>query len=83
MIHEDAAHHFGGDGQKVRAALPVNAAMVDEPQIGLVNKRRRLERVVAPLPAQIACRARSQISMDQTEGIVARLNVSECPRAQQ
>lgn len=83
MVHENAAHHLGGDRQEVRPILPVNPLMVDQPQIGLVNERRRLERVVAPLPAQLACRARPQVSMDQIEQIVARLNVSARPRAQQ
>ena len=57
--------------------------MIDQPQIRLVNERGRLERVVAPLPTQIACGAHPQISMDQLEEIVACLNVPACPRAKQ
>ena len=67
----------------MRAVLPVNSRLVNQPQIGLVNERRRLERVVAALSTQIPRGARPQVSMDQTEEIIARLHVSACPRAQQ
>ena len=65
MVHEDAAHHFGGDGQEVRAVLPIDPILVDQPQVGFVNERGRLQGVVAPLPTQIACRARPQVSVNQ------------------
>jgi hypothetical protein len=42
MVHEDSAHHFGGDSQEVRAVLPVDAILVDQPQVGFMNERGRL-----------------------------------------
>jgi hypothetical protein len=42
MIDQDSAHHFGGDGQELRAVLPVNAILVNQPQVGLVDERGRL-----------------------------------------
>ena len=81
MVHEDSAHHFGGDGQEVRAVLPIDSILVDQPQVGFVNERGRLQGVVAPFPTQIACRARPQISVNQMEEIVARLDVPTSPGA--
>ena len=82
MVHEDASHHFGGDSQEVRAILPVDALMADQPEVGLMNERRRLERMVAPLSTQISCSACSQISMDKLEETVTCFLVSARPCAQ-
>ena len=83
MVYEDATHHLGGDREEMRAVLPTDPILVDQPQIGFVNERGRLQGVVAPLPTQIACRACPQISVHQIEEIVARLNVPTSPGAQQ
>ena len=83
MVHEDAAHHFGGHREEVRAVLPTRPILIDEPEVGFVNERGRLEGVVAPLPAQIGCRAPPQVLVNQLEEIVARLHVATPPGAQQ
>ena len=51
VIDEDAAHHLRRDSEKVRAILPDDALLPDEPQICLVDKRGWLKRVVFPFAA--------------------------------
>ena len=45
MIDKNAAHHLGGDGEKVCAVLPRHVALIHQAQIGFIDKGRRLERV--------------------------------------
>jgi hypothetical protein len=52
VIHQRAAHRLRGDGEEVRAVLPVGGALVDQAEEGLVDQGRGLERVPAPLVAQ-------------------------------
>ena len=56
MIDEDAAHRPGRDREEVRPVLPADVPLVDEPHIGLVNERRRLQRVVRTFTAEVAAR---------------------------
>jgi hypothetical protein len=41
MIDKDAAHDMRRDREKVGAALPAHAALIDELEIRLVDERRR------------------------------------------
>ena len=54
VVHEDSAHHLRGDAEEMRAVPPVDLALFDQPQVRLVNQRRRLERVPRPLAAKLA-----------------------------
>ena len=44
VIHQDAPHQLSRDRKEVRAVLPLNVARVDQPQIGLIDQRRGLQR---------------------------------------
>ncbi len=48
VVDDDAPHHLAGRGEEVLAVAPVGAAGVDEPEIGFVNERRRIEARRAP-----------------------------------
>ena len=50
-IDEDAPHQASRHRQKVRAVLPVHPLGVDQPQVGLVDERGRLEGMAAFLSA--------------------------------
>jgi hypothetical protein len=43
VIHHDGAHHVGGIGEELLVALHRDLAGLDEPQVGLVDQRRRIE----------------------------------------
>lgn len=53
-IDEHSSHHRGGHRQEVRTVLPADALDVDEPEIGLVDQRCRVQAVAGPFPAHAA-----------------------------
>ena len=54
VIHEDAPHHHGRQSHELRAIRPVHFPLIEQPHIGLVNERRRLQRVSRPLATEVA-----------------------------
>jgi hypothetical protein len=54
IVDEDLAHQVGGHGQKLYLAIPAGLALGGHAEPGLVDQRRRLQRVVGPLAAQTA-----------------------------
>jgi hypothetical protein len=51
MVDEDLPHHAGGVPEEVVAALEGRHALVDEPQVRLVDERGRCQGVGEPLRA--------------------------------
>jgi len=60
-FHQDPTHRLRGDGEEVRAVLPLDPVEIDEPDIGFVDKRRGLKRVARPF-VRMYRRARTRIS---------------------
>src|SRR5918993_2740058 len=56
VIDEDAAHHLRRDAEEVRPVLPLHLRLIDEPQVGFVDERGRLQGVALSLAAQVAGR---------------------------
>jgi hypothetical protein len=48
VVNQNMTHYLGGDGKKLRAALPWDVGLVNETDIGFVNQRACLKRVIAP-----------------------------------
>ena len=48
VVDDDVPHDFRGRGEEVLAIAPVGAAGVDEPEIGFVHERGRIEARGAP-----------------------------------
>jgi hypothetical protein len=63
----------------VRAVLPLNAALVDESEVGFVDEGRRLERVVDTLGSKVAIRHPLELSVDGVDELVERLLVPIAP----
>jgi hypothetical protein len=82
VIDQDAAHHAGGDGQKMRAVLPADPFLINQTQVGLVDERSRLQRMVAPLASQAGGRAGPEVPLHEIEQIVSRLQVALSPGLQ-
>ena len=65
------------------ATLPVDRVLAQQPHVGLVHERRRLQRVVAAVPAQMAGRAAAQLAVDKREQFVLGVRMPLRPRAEQ
>jgi hypothetical protein len=55
VIHQDASHHFGRDGEEMRAILPIRLSLADEPEVRFVDERGGLQGVpwtLAPKPGR-------------------------------
>jgi hypothetical protein len=83
MIHEDAAHHLGGDAEKVRAVLPADTALRHQSHIGFVDNGRRLEGVAGPLTPEITGGQSAQFTLHHHHQLFLRLGRSLAPLAQQ
>ena len=47
VIDQGAAHHVRGDGEEVRAVLPLHAALIDQLEVHVVHQDRALQGVLA------------------------------------
>ena len=82
MLGTDA-YHLGRDGEEVSMVLPINPPLADQPQVCLVNQRRRLESVVVPLVLKISGRPAPEFLINQGQEIVLRVSVASRPRLKQ
>ena len=85
VINKDAAHQVGGDREELGAVLPLDPPLIDEFQIGLVHQGRRRQRVIEPLPLEIAPRQPAQfpingVEQDAPRGFIAFVPGDEKPR---
>jgi hypothetical protein len=67
----------------VGAVLPIDLALVYQPQKRLVDQRRRLQRVTGTLAAQIAARQAAQLLIDDRRQPVVRGLIAPIPGHQQ
>ena len=65
MVHEDAPHHASGHREEMRAVLPLDVFGVDQPQIRLVDERRRLKAVPGTLSCHAASRDLVELPVDE------------------
>ena len=65
MVHEDVPHHASRHGEEMRAIVPGHLRRVDEPDIRLVDERRRLEAVPRALARHAAPRDLVQLPVDE------------------
>lgn len=56
MVHENAPHGASGNRQKMRPVLPRDIFGIDQPQVDLIDERRRLKAV----PGTLSCHAPSR-----------------------
>ncbi len=54
MVHQDVAHHLGGQTDKMRPALPVRLAVFHQLQKSLVQQGGGLERIIMPLRPHVS-----------------------------
>ena len=66
-LDQDLPHRVRRDGAEVRAVLPALRPILQQPQIRLVDERRRLQRLPGTLAAQIARRQAPQLLVDDRQ----------------
>ena len=67
----------------MRAILPLNLLHLDEPQIRLVDERRRLQRVPDPLTLHVARRQTAQLLVHERQQRVERIGFAPVPGEEQ
>jgi hypothetical protein len=82
VIDQDPAHDLCRDAKKVGSMVPVDLALVDEPEVDLVNERRRLQRVVSPLASKLARGRPAELSVDEREQQIERSPIAATPIAE-
>ena len=76
MIDEYASHQLRGDAEEVRAILPLHVSLVHQPNVSLVNQRRRLQRVTRLFASQVARSLSTEFVVDDRHQLVERLFVA-------
>ena len=69
--------------KKCARFLPVDLALVDEPQIDLVHQGRRLERVADALASKLTGRDPTQLRVDERQQLIERALVAATPVAEE
>ena len=83
VIDEDPAHHLRCDPEEVGAALPVAAALSDQPKVGFVDERGRLQRMSAPLQAKLTRGDPPQFRVDERQQAIESAPIAAAPVAEQ
>ena len=79
MVHQDPAHHPRRHGKKVRAVLPGDEVRIHQPDVCLVDKRRRLKAVFAAFSCHAAAGDPMKLLMDERNQMLEGGLVASCP----
>ena len=75
LFDQDVAHGPRGGEEEVLPAFPGHVAIAGDPQVDLVDQRRRLQGLAGRLPCQSRPRELVQLGIDQRQEIRRRLPV--------
>ena len=70
VIDKDPAHDLRRDTKEVRSIPPVDLALVDEADVHLMNKSRRLQGVVGPLVPKLARGNATEFPIDERQQLI-------------
>ena len=65
MVHQNVAHHAGGDGEELSAALPIDPAHAVDAEIQLMHQRGGLERMAGSFASKKDGRQAPQFAVNQ------------------
>jgi hypothetical protein len=65
VFHQDLPHQMGGDADKPGPVVPGGRLLREQPKIGLVDERGRLQRMPWPFAAQAGVRQPPQLVVDR------------------
>jgi hypothetical protein len=83
VIDQDSPHELCGDTKEVRPILPVDAALVDEPDVHLMHKGRWLQGVVGTLVPKLARGHPAELRIHKRQQFIERSPVAAIPIAEQ
>jgi hypothetical protein len=78
VVDQDATHQIGSDGKKMSSTLPVGMALRHKLQIGLMNKRSRLQRMVWTLMPQVQDRQPVKLLIDHGHQLIGSILIAVC-----
>ena len=79
VIHQDPPHQSRRHREKVRAVLPLDSVDIDQPEIRLVDERRRLQRVTHVLVPHVVPGEASELLIDQRRQLFQRRRIPISP----
>ena len=80
VVDEDAAHRLRRHGEEMGAVLPVHALVIDQPQVGFVDQRRRLQAVAGALAPHVVVRQTTELVVDDRHQEGERTLIPVAPR---
>ncbi len=83
VIHEDLPHGAGRHTEEVSAVLPLDALLVDELEVRLVDQGRGLKGVAGALPPHLRRCSPAKLAVDERHQLFERLRVTLAPGAQE
>jgi hypothetical protein len=82
-IDQDAPHQLRRHREEMRAILPPHLARINQPQIGLVDQRRGLQRVARLLAVHVVSGQSAQLFINQRHELLQRQLIASAPGQQQ
>jgi hypothetical protein len=83
IFDEYAAHRFSSRGEEVAPAVPLRLVpLADQPQVGFVYERRRLQRLPCPFMRQSLCRQPTQFRVNERQQLARGMRVPLIDRIQ-
>src|SRR5262249_52147047 len=82
VVDQDTPHYLRRYGEEVPSVLPTNSLLVHEPEIGLVNQRRSLERVSGGLVTHVPSGHAAQLGINQRHQPVEGCGIAFAPGAE-
>jgi hypothetical protein len=82
-VDQDPSHQLSGNGDKVRAILPADAAGVDQPDVSLVHQGGGLKGVASLLPTHAAFGQTVEFVVHQRRQLAQRGLIAIAPGHQQ
>src|SRR5688572_13086606 len=82
VVDEDAAHGLRRCRHEMGAVLPVNALVIDQPQVGFVDQGRGLQAVAGALAPHVVVRQTTEFVVDDRHQEGERTLISVAPRSE-
>src|SRR5215510_8384181 len=83
VIDQDPTHDLSGDTEEMSTILPIDLALVDEPDVRLMYQGRRLQGVVGALAPKLARGHPAKLRVDEWQQLTERSAVATAPIAEQ
>ena len=82
-VDQDPPHDLRGNAEEMSSTPPIDLPLIDEPQVCLVDERRRLQGVPQPLAAKLAPRDMAQLAIHERQQLIERTVIPAAPVVEQ